>query len=313
MLPMIHQSYATILDGERKEKHNIITSRICALITISLVFWFCFCMVIIARPVFWGSYDNIIATPFILSKPVNSTIFATPCVLEITPPYYNNYTCNTKYNHLDNRLLTCPDNYFCANYNDTTNKICILNDTYFCPFYKYHDAYNNVDIYNSDEITTCYDLSKNILGEYLVHVESIASNVNYTEYEIFIMIYTIMIGTSYILMLAANYVAYAKDIKHIRIFHLTLYTATSIMYYLNTLLILVLSYVFVPNVSSYKKCFDMSLIIFSKYNIEVYFVLITMVAGMSIIMHTFSVISLVEYFKFDKKRSSLLDDDEVWL
>lgn len=217
MLPMLQQSYTSILDSERKEKHNIIASRMCAIITISLVFWICFCTVVFIRPAFWGSYDNILVTPFILSKPTNSTIFATPCILEITPIFYDNYTCNAKYNHFDNRLLSCPDNYICANYNDTTHKICVLNSTYFCPFYEHHDIYYNIDVYNSDEIGECYDMSTNVLGEYLVHDELITFNkIDYTTYVIFITIYTIMLLLGYIFMLVANHVAYIRDIQNIK-------------------------------------------------------------------------------------------------
>jgi hypothetical protein len=275
----------------RYNQNKIINSRITALVTICLSLWILFSVVVYIRPIFWGYYTQIHASPFTLEKPHNGTIYAAPCIFEVTEPYFDNFTCNIRNIIYTSKILTCPDGYYCDNLDN--RKVCFLNNTYFC----------NRESQTDDCLTTV----SGMLGPSLFSIVKLDVNADtYTLVIILISVCTLIEVIIFALLYIFNWVMYKKEKANQRKFHGSWYTMISVIYYINLIAVPLITYALTPNVEEYKLCYDMSLIMFSRYGTEISGLFFIIEFGIGTVIYVVIFISMSSYLKQDEEHKRLL-------
>lgn len=262
-------------------QNSVIIKRVTILIICVLTFWFLFSTLIYVRPIFWNNFTHVYTSPLVLSEPINETIYATPCIFEVSPPYYNEYTCNIKNIIYANNILTCPENYFCSDLDN--KKVCMLNNTYYCSRYP-------------STLQKCLDDTNNLLGISLVNVKEIDQNIlSYTFIEILTGIYLASLLIGFITMYVISYICYRKNYK-LKYYYPIWFIVISIIYYVNLIIIILLSYFLLPNVEDYELCYDMNLVILSWYGDEYLFFAAILLLGAGTAFYILILASMHDYF-----------------
>jgi len=286
-------------DEIRKNQNSIIKRRIGILAFVFLSIWIIFSIFVYVRPNYWSYYTEIHASPFKLGKPANETIFATPCIIEITEMYYNNFTCNIKNIVYNSKILTCPDNYYCSDLN--SRKVCALDDTYFC---RKEDKY----------MTACLNDISDTLGLTLQHTEILDVNPNtYSVIIVLTSIYLILQIFTVAIFYVSNKIFYSKNYDLWK-FHWSWFIAMSVTYFINLVTIPILSNTLIPNVNSYIECYDMDLIMMSRYSYQICFLLFVTIMGVGILIYLAVLLSSFRYLRYNEEEAKLLNvqfDEEI--
>lgn len=286
-------------DEIRKNQNSIIKKRIGILAFVFLSIWMVFSIFVYVRPIYWGYYTKIDASPFKLSKPTNETIFASPCIIEITEMYYNNFTCNLKNIVYTSKILSCPNNYYCSDLNN--RKVCILNDTYYC---RKEEEY----------ATVCLNDISDTLGFTLQHIEILDVNPNtYTFVIILTSVYLILQIATIIIFYVSNKILYSKNYSLWK-FHWSWFVAMSVTYFINLVTIPILSNTLIPNVNGYIECYDMDLIMLSRYSYQICFLMFVLIMGIGTLIYLAVSLSSFRYLRYNEEEAKLLNtkmDEEI--
>lgn len=280
--------YLTLSEEEiRKEQNIIINKRIGILVFVTILMWSILMSVIYVRPAYWDYYTQIQASPFIVTKPNNNTIFAAPCIFEITEPYYNIFSCNERNIVYSNKILTCPDEYYCSDLND--RKVCMLNSTYYCPHSTSEACVNDV----ADK-----------LGIKLFSVEILKTDDNeYVLVTVITTFYSVVLIISIIAAYLINWGLYIRDYD-LKRFHALWYVCISVIYYVNILIISLITCALLPNVNGYRQCYDMNLIMLSRNSSEICFLIFVMTAGCGTIIYLAVLLSMARYLRQENDTES---------
>jgi len=102
---------------------------------------------------------------------------------------------------------------------------------------------------------------------------------------------------------SANWFLYYKNyyMKH---FHISWLICVSIIYYLNLLMIPLITFLLIPNVDPYKYCFNMNSIMFSRYNNQICFLLFVFIFGLGTIIYLAALLSLSKYLNLEEKENN---------
>jgi len=280
----------SMFDDIRKEQNIIINKRLTSLIILTLSVWLTFSTFVYIRPIFWQYYTTIHASPFTVLPPSNETIYAAPCLFEMTQPYYDNYTCNIRNIIYNSKLLTCPNGYYCDDLNN--RKVCVLNDTYYCPEDSLSDS--------------CLTSVSNEIGLVLFSNTVLKHNdTQYTVTVIMVSFYSIFQVLIFILLYTINWIMYYKQRAMLR-FHSTWYIVITMIYYVNLVAVPCITYSLVPNVNAFKRCYDMNLIMLSYYGEEVSILLSVVLLGVGTAIYVAIFLTMSKYLDKDAENKRLL-------
>ncbi|ARF10258.1 hypothetical protein Hokovirus_1_137 [Hokovirus HKV1] len=247
---ILSQNFYNIYHLQKKKLINAILAYY-TLLLITTILIISLLTLIIIRPYFWQHYNKIVFSPLIgPTKPNNDTIYALPCIIEIT----EYYTCNNDYYYKNITDLTCPNNYICNDYEN--NLYCVLK---YCNILELEKSTQF-----TNDITDCINQTNDILNNNLYASITLTYQDDYTEILVIMILITIMLIILYFVILLINYIIFKCCIHYNDlIVHIILFVLISCIYFLTVPLTAFIFWYLMPPIQQYTKCFYMDTLLFS--------------------------------------------------